>query len=782
MVIVGNLAALVLAIVSAKRLNSARLTDEILAEAAAKPARGEPEPGAPRPSLRDLAILAFVASLVFMSLEMVAGRLVQRHLGSSIYGWTSVIGVLLAGLSFGNFLGGKIADFIKNEKQASWLFLAASILTLSVLLTETQPKWFADNFLGGAGKSLLSQAITMSKLNLGENIEIKMNWQTRILFMVTLVFFLPSLTMGTVSPVVAKLAVDRLKRFKRTGTAIGEVYAWGMVGSLLGTFLTGFFLIDLLGTKGVILVLGTIMAFGATMLGSVFHAVWAGIPLGLCVLAFTPPGVVDAVGRVIPKIKGETFEEIGKRWGIREEKGDPSSSTGDLAWVDESDYYYIKVNNELEDDGETVKRTLVLDNLIHGYFVLGHPERLDYDYEHIYALVAYRAAKSGGQVAFKPAPPTLPKLAKPRTSSTNDSPAPASKNEVKKASVPSGPAQNSPGLKSVQVAPEKPQDSKQPPPKKDEPPPPTSDKIDKAPKAIKKPDSSAPRNDDDQMGTPLVLEEDRGMPSPAVEHSDLKTLFLGGGAYCFQRHMQSIYPGTSVDVAEIDPSVTRANLMATGLPRDTTIQTYWGDARQFVERHHTTKKYDIVFGDAFNDFSVPWHLTTREFNEKIKNMLTPNGVYMINIIDVYESDAVAKEKADKLIDNKEITDPDEQERVRAKALDAAKRYGGFVGAWTKTAKLTFPHVWIFGTDDEPGSGKRETFVVVAAMQDLDLKDLGRRTDDPKFYSHNTRTEPKPYSEKHEQAIEVRSRQIVLTDDYAPVDNLLAPVAETRADD
>jgi hypothetical protein len=46
--------------------------------------------------------------------------------------------------------------------------------------------------------------------------------------------------------VVAKLAVDRLKRFGRTGAAIGEVYAWGMVGSILGTFLTGFLLIDVI--------------------------------------------------------------------------------------------------------------------------------------------------------------------------------------------------------------------------------------------------------------------------------------------------------------------------------------------------------------------------------------------------------------------------------------------------------------------------------------------------------------------------------------------------------
>ena len=160
----------------------------------------------------------------------------------------------------------------------------------------------------------------------------------------------------------------------------------------------------------------------------------------------------------------------------------------------------------------------------------------------------------------------------------------------------------------------------------------------------------------------------------------MKTLFLGGGAYCFQRHMQFAYPGTEVDVAEIDPNVTRANFMATGLPRDTTIKTYWGDARQFVDLHQDTKKYDLIFGDAFNDFSVPWHLTTLEFNEKLKKMLTPNGVYMINIIDAYESDAKANEKAEKEINNLGETNEAKQKKIRANALAAAHRYGGFVGA------------------------------------------------------------------------------------------------------
>ena len=115
-------------------------------------------------------------------------------------------------------------------------------------------------------------------------------------------------------------------------------------------------------------------------------------------------------------------------------------------------------------------------------------------------------------------------------------------------------------------------------------------------------------------------------------------------------------------------------------------------------------------------------------------------------------------------------------------MAAAYRYGGFVGAWVRTAKKTFKHVYIFGTDSVPGEGSRETFVVVASNQELDLADMGKRPDDPKFYKHSKATLPKPYTPEDEKAIDQRSRNIILTDDYAPVENLLAPVAETRGID
>ena len=61
--------------------------------------------------------------------------------------------------------------------------------------------------------------------------------------------------------------------------------------------------------------------------------------------------------------------------------------------------------------------------------------------------------------------------------------------------------------------------------------------------------------------------------------------------------------------------------------------------------------------------------------------------------------------------------------------------------------------------------------------------LAKRADDPVFYHNDRRTEPVPYGPEDEKTVfETLSRGITLTDDFAPVENLLAPVAETRGDD
>ena len=179
--------------------------------------------------------------------------------------------------------------------------------------------------------------------------------------------------------------------------------------------------------------------------------------------------------------------------------------------------------------------------------------------------------------------------------------------------------------------------------------------------------------------------------------------------------MQFAYPGTGVDVAEIDTAVTNANHMATGLPRDTPIKTYFGDARQFVELNQDSKQYDLIFGDAFNDFSVPWHLTTREFNEKIKKMMTPNGVYMINIIDVYESDAEAARKADKEIEGLVAT----LEKAKQELNSRRDRAGQAEGQARDRERRVRAHGCGKGANPSEASGHRPSLRRVPRRMDED---------------------------------------------------------------
>src|SRR5437763_13061671 len=60
--------------------------------------------------------LSFFNSLCIMILELVASRLVARHVGASLSVWTSVIGIVLGGICLGNVLGGSLADRVEPAR------------------------------------------------------------------------------------------------------------------------------------------------------------------------------------------------------------------------------------------------------------------------------------------------------------------------------------------------------------------------------------------------------------------------------------------------------------------------------------------------------------------------------------------------------------------------------------------------------------------------------------------------------------------------------------------
>ena len=212
----------------------------------------------------------------------------------------------------------------------------------------------------------------------------------------------------------------------------------------------------------------------------------------------------------------------------------------------------------------------------------------------------------------------------------------------------------------------------------------------------------------------------------------LRTLFIGGGGYTFPRYIETVYPGSDIQVIEIDPGVTQVAYDLLGLSRDTEIVTYNEDARLFLERE-PTDAYDLVIGDAFNDFSVPYHLTTKEFNDRVRAWLEDDGLYVVNIVD--------------------------------------GAWGYFLRAYTHTLRQTFRHVYLAPTIKSWRHSPRSTFVLIASDTPLDLASF--ETIDGG--DGDTLLARRLLSEEEIDALLAEGRVVMLTDQYAPVEQMLAPV-------
>jgi len=74
-----------------------------------------------------------VASGCTLVLELVAGRVLAPFVGVSIQTWTSVIAVVLAGISLGNYAGGVLADRTRSHRVLGVLLAAGGLASLAVL-------------------------------------------------------------------------------------------------------------------------------------------------------------------------------------------------------------------------------------------------------------------------------------------------------------------------------------------------------------------------------------------------------------------------------------------------------------------------------------------------------------------------------------------------------------------------------------------------------------------------------------------------------------------------
>jgi nitrate/nitrite transporter NarK len=183
---------------------------------------GPPEAWDVRP-LRFPTAFAFVGNGCLLVLELVAGRILAPSVGVSLYTWTSVIGVVLAGLSLGSWLGGKIADRRPGRSVLSLQFLLSAIASGLVLV-------FANEL---------------------DAVSAPFSWPTiwQVLWLSTIVFFVPSVLLGTVTPMIVKLSLSSLDA---TGRVVGRIRAAAELGAIVAVFATGFVLISAFGTKSIV--------------------------------------------------------------------------------------------------------------------------------------------------------------------------------------------------------------------------------------------------------------------------------------------------------------------------------------------------------------------------------------------------------------------------------------------------------------------------------------------------------------------------------------------------
>jgi MFS family permease len=177
-----------------------------------------------------IKFIVFICGAVVMSFEILGSRVLAPNFGSSVFVWGSLISVFLAGLSAGYYLGGWLADRNPSSRKLGLMIIVPGILFLTFPLYSTPVSdWLFVKDLGVRLSPLLASLI---------------------------LFLIPSVFLGIVSPYTAKLMICSLHT---SGKTIGTLYALSTFGSIIGTLITSFYLITIAGTNALIMGQGIIL-------------------------------------------------------------------------------------------------------------------------------------------------------------------------------------------------------------------------------------------------------------------------------------------------------------------------------------------------------------------------------------------------------------------------------------------------------------------------------------------------------------------------------------------
>lgn len=250
--------------------------------------------------------LAFVTAGSVLVMEIVASRLLAPYVGVTLQTYTAIIGVVLAGISGGTWLGGRIAD----RFDPGWL-LGPVLIVGGALVMASSPTLHlvasVSSDGGAAGALLLAGAA----------------------------FFLPAAVLSMVSPILVKLS---LRDLEHTGREVGRISALGTAGAIVGTFVSGFLLVATLASTVILVGVGLFLV----ALGMV---VWAGLRRGGARLPVAALLLAVGAGAAVPTFGGNCDVETAY-FCARVENDDATVAGGRVLWLDTLAHSYVVLGND----------------------------------------------------------------------------------------------------------------------------------------------------------------------------------------------------------------------------------------------------------------------------------------------------------------------------------------------------------------------------------------------------------------------------------------------------
>jgi spermidine synthase len=233
-----------------------------------------PAPPAPSPPVHRgpgavrLGLVAFLVGAGTLATEISASRLLAPSFGASTVVWANIIGLTLAYLALGYWLGGRLADRRPEPRVlATILLVGAAALAATPFAARPLLRWAVNGVDAVAVGSVVGS-----------------------FFAALALFAIPVTALGAAAPFLVRLAV---KSVDEAGRVAGRLYALSTAGSLAGTFVAALIAIPFAGTQRTLVATAACVALGSALLAG---GAWVAAPVAAAALLALPtPGIKSAI-------------------------------------------------------------------------------------------------------------------------------------------------------------------------------------------------------------------------------------------------------------------------------------------------------------------------------------------------------------------------------------------------------------------------------------------------------------------------------------------------------